>query len=362
MDKVRAVPVPSENSSATTPSNRRNLKLMVRKVQPFIMMITERKSIAKNKAATETSLLKNEEFELSDRGSIRFLLNGGTDSFTERWRLPPRSDRARGMQYHTQKELEEATNTANPKAGFSSDFDDLTSCEDSFMSLITGPFPEPQRSMTDHFTGKFTAHPMEFPGQDPNGGMVGGSTFYESESSFSSALIQAILAKTWTINMDSNAKQEVSSSLHFLLTPRRINKFVSLYFQYWHHNCNIIHVPSFNLEQDSMPLLASVIFMGAMYSNDEREAYVARRMLDFAELYVFSADLFSSEHEICRTFVGQSVTDMEPSDWLRLQSLQAAFVMTVTQYWAGSKISRNRAMEVRYNEIVLVCLCDLRYA
>ncbi|EED15421.1 C2H2 finger domain protein (Zms1), putative [Talaromyces stipitatus ATCC 10500] len=313
--------------------------------------------------STESSLLKNEELESSDRGSINFLLNGGTDSFTERFRLPPRSDRARGMQYHTQKELEEATSPANTYAldttppnintGFFSEFDDLSTFEESFMSFMTGPFAESQKSMVDPYSGTFAAHALlQFPNQEPQLGMASDSSFYEPESAFSSALVQAILAKTWTVNMDAKSQQEISSNLHFLLTTRRIQKFVSLYFLYWHNNCQLLHPPSFNMEQVTMPLLAAVVFMGAMYSNEEREAYVARRMLDFAELYVFSTDVFSYEHEVSCTFIGRPATDAERKDWVHFQNLQAGYLMVVTQYWAGSKVSRNRAMEARFNEVV----------
>lgn len=313
---------------------------------------------------TESSLLRNEELESSDRGSISFLLNGGTDSFTERFRLPPRSDRARGMQYHTQKELEEATSPVNPytphannsslNTGFFSDFDDLASFEENFMAFMTGPFVEPQKSLSEPYAGTVTTQALLLPGQDEKLETVGNSSFYETESPCSSALIQAILAKTWTVNMDAKSQQEISSNLHFLLTTSRIHKFVSLYFLYWHSSCQILHPPSFDIERVSMPLLTSVVFMGAMYSNEEREAYVARRMLDFAELYVFSTDVFSCEYEVSRTFVGRPTTDAERRDWIHFQNLQAAYLMVVTQYWAGSKISRNRAMETRYSEVILV--------
>lgn len=316
--------------------------------------------------ATESALMKNEELESSDRGSISFLLNGGTDSFTERFRLPPRSDRARGALYHTQKELEEATSPANTytldastpslDTGFFSEFDDLSTFNESFMSFMTGPFAESQKSMVDPYSGTLAAHALlQLPNQDPKVGLAEDSSFYETESVFSSALIQAILAKTWTVNMDAKAQQEISSNLHFLLTTRRIHKFVSLYFMYWHINCQLLHPPSFNLEQVTMPLLAAVVFMGAMYSNEEREAYVARRMIDFAELYIFSTDVFSSENEVSCTFSGRrSPTDMDRKDWAHFQCLQAGYVMVVIQYWAGSKAARNRAMEARFNEVVLV--------
>lgn len=316
-------------------------------------------------AAAQPSPPKNEEFESSDRGSISFLLNGGTDSFTERFRLPPRSDRARGMEYHARKELEEAgvpatnyalgANTSVVGSDLFSDFDELSTFEESFMSFMTGPFAESHKSMVDPYSGTFAAHTLlQFPTQGSPLPTADDASFHQPDDAFSTTLIQAILAKTWTLNMDAKSQQEITSNLHFLLTTRRIHKFISLYFLYWHNNCQILHPPSFNMEQITMPLLTAVVFMGAMYSNEDREAYVARRMLDFAELYVFSTEVFSCEYEVSRAFAGSTMTDLERKDWIHFQNLQAGYLMVVTQYWAGSKPSRNRAMEARFSEIIMV--------
>ena len=57
----------------------------------------------------DTKSTRHDNYEQpSDRGSIKFLLNGGMDSFTEQFRLPPSTDRARGLEYHNQKGVEEA--------------------------------------------------------------------------------------------------------------------------------------------------------------------------------------------------------------------------------------------------------------
>lgn len=168
------------------------------------------------------------------------------------------------------------------------------------------------------------------------------------------ALIQSILARAWTVPLDAKAQEEISTNLNFLLTTARIRKFIALYFRYWQPSCAMIHIPSFDPETVAMPLLASVVFMGAMYSSDQREAYVAKRMLDFAELYIFSSHVFSSESEVATTFSGNRSTDDESSDWAKFQNFQAGFIITVVQYWAGSRASRNRAMENRFSEVVKV--------
>lgn len=301
------------------------------------------------------SHLKNDDPESSDRGSIRFLLNGGTDGFTEKFHLPPHSDRTRSMQYHNQKELNETSNLHDNKERLFSDFDDLSSFGESFMSMTTGPFPELQKPLPDNRMDDLAAPALIPPSQDAKTDVIerdGVSSSYGSGNSLSKALIQEILAKAWPVMKDVNAQREISSNLQFLLTPRRIHKFVSLCFQCWNPNINIFHVPSFTYEESPMHLLVSLIFMGAMYSKEEHEASVARRMLDFAELYVFSADLFSADHEVRRMFVSHPVSDEECMDWTQVQIVQGAFAMVAMQYWAGSKSSRNRAMEVRYSEVI----------
>ncbi|KAL1983961.1 hypothetical protein VTN96DRAFT_9735 [Rasamsonia emersonii] len=317
-------------------------------------------------SAKPLTSVKSEDYDQSsDRGSIKFLLNGGTDSFTEKFNLPPHSDRTRGMVYHTQRELEEVTNpiVSYPLGGNPPEYgppfvdgehDDLSFFHENFMSFINGPFAESQKSLQDPFTGGMAHQPMLPPGQDPNLAVVGEQPFYEPESAFATTLIQSILARSWTVNLDAKAQQEISTNLHFLLTTSRIRKFIGLYFRYWHPNCPIIHLPSFDPEQVPTPLLASIVFMGAMYSNDDRETFVARRMLDFAELYVFSTEIFACESEVSRVFVGRPMTDAERRDWVHFQHFQAAYIMVVVQYWAGSKAARNRAMEIRFGEIIRI--------
>jgi hypothetical protein len=269
------------------------------------------------------------------------------------------------MVYHTQRELEDATSPIipYPLGGSASEYcpelvdpesDDLAFFHENFMSFINGPFAETLKPFQDPFAGGLAAQTLLIPGQDPNLAVIGEAAYCEQESAFATALIQSILAKSWALNLDAKLQQEISANLHVLLTTRRIRKFIGLYFRYWHPNCPLIHLQTFDPEQVPIPLLASMVFMGAMYSSDERETYVARRMLDIAELYVYSTEAFSCENEVGRVFVGRPRTDAERKDWLHFQHFQAAYLMLVVQYWAGSKVSRNRAMETRFSEIIRV--------
>lgn len=298
----------------------------------------------------------------SDRGSIKFLLNGGTDSFTEQFRLPPRDDRARGMEFHNQVGLQEAAGGMFPysmqenRSEFpppigGPDPSSLQFFQDTFLDFFNGPFGDNQKSLEDPYTARID---FNTPGKDPSLAMQSDPAVFEPEQPFAMALVQSILARAWTVPLDPKAQEEISSGLNFLLTTARIRKFLSLYFRYWQNNCSIFHVPSFDPETTSLPLLAAVTFMGAMYSTDPRETYIAKRVLDFAELFVFSSPVFSPETEVASVFSGHKTPEEDDNDWVKFQNFLAGLIITVVQYWAGSRASRNRAMENRFSEIVKI--------
>ena len=302
----------------------------------------------------------------SDRGSIKFLLNGGTDSFTEQFRLPPRPDRARSLIYHNQTEIEEGAEAALtynmqstrqdviPDLMDTSDPNSLQFFQDTFLDFFNGPFPENPKPVDGSYSGQLAYTPV-LPKQEPQLAMSPEQVF-EPERPFAMALLQSILARAWSVPLEPKFQEEISANLTRLLTTARIRKFVSFYFKYWQPSCAMLHVPSFSPETVALPLLASVVFMGAIYSTDPREVYMAKRVLDFAELYIFSSSIYSSDNEVASTFTGNSNIDDDTSDWNKFQTFQAGFIMTVTQYWAGSPESRNRVMENRFSEVVKVKL------
>lgn len=299
----------------------------------------------------------------SDRGSIKFLLNGGTDSFTEQFLLPPRSDRTRGLEYHNQLEEAEQSRMTYGKdeSGFTPGFVDsdpsaLSFFQDTFLDFFQGPFGDPHKPTPDPYGNGMVFPAVISPSDDPSYGFAG-EPMYEPERPFATAMVQAILTRAWSVPLDPKIQEDISVNLNFLLTTARIRKFVALYFKYWQPSCPIIHYPSFNPDTVSLPLLVSVTILGAMYSRDQRESYAAKRLIDFAELYVFSSDVYASENEISMAHSGAR-PDFEVIDWIQFQNFQAGFIMCVAQYWSGSAISRSRVMENRFSEIIKVCAVD----
>ncbi|KAL4977945.1 hypothetical protein BDW66DRAFT_165338 [Aspergillus desertorum] len=321
-------------------------------------------SASSPEASSDTPSAKHEDHERpSERGSIQFLLNGGTDSFTENFLLPPRSDRTRGLEYHQQKEEAESSMLAFKSEGESTEFapafvdldpNSLSFFQDTFLDFFNGPFGEMHKTMGGPYAGELVDYTPTPPSNHDINLAFSSQQPFEPERPYATAMIQAVLSRAWSVPLDAKVHEEISTSVAFLLTTARIQKFIALYFKYWHANCTMIHAPTFDPDHVALPLLTSVVFMGAMYTKDERERYAAKRLLDFAELYVFSSDIFSSEYEVAATICGSRHAESEAHGWLQFQNLQAGFLMVVAQYWAGGPVSSSRAMENRFSEVVKV--------
>lgn len=281
------------------------------------------------------------DHELLDCILIRSLLNGGIDTFTEKFHLPPHCERNRGMVYHIQNGWEDAN--------------DLKSDFQSYSNILFGSFNEGNHrnplndpnhiddllTMTDESWGSF-----------PFGEILGNLPSNTNEIYLSTMLIQVLYENAHVCNLDTISQQMITYNLHSLLTHSSISRFVEMYFMFWHHNFQLIHRPTFDVDSVSPILLISVIIMGALYSSDGDEVSAARRLLDVAELSVFSTELFTGE--LSRSFDREGSANNNSEVQSRLEGLQAGVIMTIAQYWAGSRSSRNRAMETRFGEICRV--------
>lgn len=179
---------------------------------------------------------------------------------------------------------------------------------------------------------------------------------WEPPSVQSAAVVHAILDKAASLQTNLQEQADISHHLNFLFTPSKITKLVNLYFEFWHPHCPIIHQGSFSVETVPLPLLMSVTLMGAMYSQVDREVSTAKLLLDLAELYIHSMEDLTDEFEI-RQMLRLSASTSPDSIKLgpqAFQHLQAAYLMVVVQFWAGSMVSRKRAIETRFGVVVKV--------
>lgn len=88
------------------------------------------------------------------------------------------------------------------------------------------------------------------------------------------------------------SENNVLADLHFLFHRPRVEKFLANYFASWHRNCRIIHRASLASKPIPLALMASIVFLGAMYSQIEHERAIATGVMDHAEAYVFSQQPF----------------------------------------------------------------------
>ncbi|KAJ5752203.1 hypothetical protein N7520_009120 [Penicillium odoratum] len=300
----------------------------------------------------------------TDPGSVKSLINGGTDSFTEKFGHPPRDDRIRGLVYQNQTSMRDeeretilqhvgSNNPTYPLTCIDASIADVDIFHDTWLDFFNVPF-DSEHKFVEYFNNGGAAPHSHLAEADSDLSVSWGDTILEPDPPFVMGLIQSILAQGWIVLKDAKAQQDFSTNLKFLLTAARTRKFIALYFKYWHPGCAIVHAPTFKPETVSVPLLASIVSMGAMYSSDQKEVHVAKRVLDFVELYIFSNDVFSPESGIEAIFCGNRLCEDEVDDWVKFQNFQAGLLITIVQYWAGNLVSRDRAMETRLNEVVKV--------
>lgn len=289
-----------------------------------------------------------------DRGSIQFLLNGGADGWMSGFQFPPHGDRTRYIQ-ESDRNLaademmaDDAGNSLSNNSIESTGFDlsDVSWVDHMFSG--NGPLGFFQQPAFPPTLEPF-AHGLTLPPEPVSD---------VPEQPFVLDLVQSIAACSQRALGEGNekAQEEILANLTFLLTSAKIPNFIDMYFKLWHPNSRIIHPRSFDPATVRKPLLAAVVFMGALYSHDEYESYAAKTLLDFVELFCFSCSTFSKDQEIVRTFTGITSTSDEHDDKAIFEDLLGCFIMLVIQYWAGNRAAKARAVSSRLTEIVKVSL------
>ncbi|CAG8121396.1 unnamed protein product [Penicillium olsonii] len=148
---------------------------------------------------------------------------------------------------------------------------------------------------------------------------------------------------------DSSTHGQNHISVHEWLSffsPASLTRYLSLFWDRWHRHCPILHKATFELNDCSLLLLATMALMGACMSS--RDQHAAREMLDAAEELVFSNSLFS-ESSILRL----KNKDQFPSRE-QLQILQATCFMCLLQKWEGSPEAKLRIQRQRFTTFVAV--------
>ncbi|EXV05247.1 Zn(2)-Cys(6) zinc finger domain protein [Metarhizium robertsii] len=299
----------------------------------------------------------------SDARSIKALLDNGTQSFTEKFNLPFFHDETGDVGAPPQA----------PRANPSLDYEGLADFE-SQLHLSLGPsegFELLLNSVSDFWTGPFgTTQPWvndvdegdlvwlvreNVPNmfQQPALGQES-----KAETPQITALRDVLLRTAQQLHLHPSSLDEMTAIIGFLCCQPKIDAFVGLFFLNWHPNGPVLHPPSFDTELVPTELLISVIALGAMYSHDKAERLAARKLLNIAELVIFSAEVFAAAHEIKHPSDESTHNEL---DWHQFQQIQAGYLITTVQYWAGTRQAKSRAMETRFCELVKVVLTAQPY-
>ncbi|KAH7134459.1 fungal-specific transcription factor domain-containing protein [Dactylonectria estremocensis] len=311
-----------------------------------------RRSHACDSASTSSSAPKSgTDNNQSDRGSINFLLNSGTASFIECFRFPSSHERRNLFNFlnaHASSNSVDVFDIFGNSSENGSIPSDVFDDESIDWSLFEQE--NPLRFLSSP-VGEMPVFGSELP--------IAGYSFtgdLEPPSLQSAAIVDAILEKALSLQTVPQEQVHISQNLNFVFTPSRIDKFVGLYFEFWHPHCPIIHQGSFTIQTAPIPLLASTIVMGAMYSQVDTEVSTAKLVLDLVELYIFSLEDLTDEYEIRQMLRVASISAPESIQLsvLAFQHLQAAYLMVCVQFWAVSMISRKRSSDTRFGVVVKV--------
>lgn len=267
-----------------------------------------------------------------DRGSIRFLLNGGSEGFISNFRFPPTDEQQRRVE-KTSLTIPSATVGDVPDFGFA---------DESFVNLFNGPFG----FLNGTELASSTPTPRSMIDLVPSGDEPA-----EAEPVWITSLINAISCH---ITANNPHRSDLLGNLQFLLTPVRVRRAVTLYFTSWHPNARVLHPGSFDPATVSPSLLAAVVVMGALYSPEVLETYATRALLDYVEVFCFSSGAFLDLNEIHETYDTIPRQRSDEEEEKAFQEVQACFLMVVLQHWAGNQTARRRAMEIRFGELVKV--------
>jgi hypothetical protein len=141
-------------------------------------------------------------------------------------------------------------------------------------------------------------------------------------------------------------RQEISLKVDLFLSYDNALRFINYYWEFWHWNSRLVHRPSFREFAVEGALLASMMFLGAMYSPNLAERTTASTLLEHAASYTFSQSLFCCSK-------GEKDSP-DPGTVSYFQGLQAGFLVVVISFWAGDERSRYIATTQYFDRVVEV--------
>lgn len=133
-----------------------------------------------------------------------------------------------------------------------------------------------------------------------------------------------------------------------------IRRFIDIFWTRWYPHCPIIHKPTFVPEHTIPVLVMTMSLLGACTSSLLEESQDARSLLDLAEEVVFQQVPFPDTIEQYEN----SATEI----CLRVNILQAGYLMCIMQKWEGNILAKQRMRRQRFPTIVAVSRWVFLYA
>jgi Fungal specific transcription factor domain len=136
-----------------------------------------------------------------------------------------------------------------------------------------------------------------------------------------------------------------------ILTAPTALKFTESYFKLWHPNCAFLHKSTFDPCGVILPLLLSVLLMGAVYSPIPAHRKITQDIADIAEQYAFQQPELSEDFTF--DYDQSTITSI-----LHMQALQSAMFMLTLQNWQGTKSTKVRVRNAPMSKLIKVRLVD----
>lgn len=134
-----------------------------------------------------------------------------------------------------------------------------------------------------------------------------------------------------------------------LFSVANIRAFEHLYVQHFHRHCPIIHLPTFQAESATLPLLLAIFLGGALYSYPRDTHFLAVDCLDIAEEYLFSLPVLD---------IGYKCTAPSPSPALEhYEALKALAILSQLQIGRNDHDIRRRIRYERFPRVVHAARC-----
>lgn len=177
---------------------------------------------------------------------------------------------------------------------------------------------------------------------------------YKPDSLQVASLKDMMLQKVREMHPDPTRFEELSAIIQSMFCQTKVDGFVKLFFQNFHPSCPIFHIPTFDAEAIAAELLLAIFCFGAMYAHDGTDKLVADRLLDIAELLIFSTDIFAGRYGGHCESKEEADPNEATTEWKRFEQLQAGYLIVTVQYWAGARSSKAHVMESRFCEVIQV--------